>query len=307
MPKRNRFTYTALSVFTITFLGCASIHKEPFFDRWDKRCLNLNYHLSEEKKALKGETVVAYGDYSASIGEIISFTATANIEFSGTSIKDRQINPGNIIYKTRKKLIKGMTYPAPYKKKSPHIYFIDIGDVFITTENFNSKNNYLIISEEGSIFSDLMYCSCGADPFQPVGESSCYVVKTDLASHLGKNLFEKKTDTVLLYSHDDTPVLGFKLVYQGKKGENIVLLHKEYVYEEDTHRFRISPGRELVYNLEETDVITFNNYKITVLSSTTDEITYRIDEDKIDRSTYDYVKVTEDFIIPLLTKNRPLF
>ena len=307
MPKIKRLTFTVISVFMMTFLGCARIHKEPFFDRWDQKCLNLNYRLLEEKKALKGETVVAFGEYTASIGENISFTATTTIDFSGTSVKDRRINPGNIIYKTRKKLIKGMTYPAPYKKFSPHIYYIDIGDVFITTENFNSKNNYLIIGEDGSIYSDLMYCSCGADPLQPVGESSCYVVKTDLAPHLGKKLFEKKTDTVLLYSHDDTPVLGFKLLYLGKKGENIILLHKEYVYEEDTHSFRVSPGRELTYNLEDTDIITFNNYEITVLSSTAEDITYRVDKDKIDRSAYDHVKITDDFALPLLTKNSTLF
>ena len=62
----------------ITLLGCARIHKEPFFDKWDQKCLNLNYYLLEEKKALKGESIVAYGDYIAAIGEIITFTANSN-------------------------------------------------------------------------------------------------------------------------------------------------------------------------------------------------------------------------------------
>jgi len=301
---KNIFCFlTILLICPFTITGCARVYKAPFYNKWDQKILNINYTLLETKKVNKGECAIVYGSYDAALGEVVNFTANKKIEFSGESHKDRDVNPGNIIYKTNKKILKNLKFYAPYKTINPDVYYVDIGDVFITTENFYAKNNYLIINADGSINSDLLYCDCDVSFIYSMNEASCHVVKTDLAKYLDNNVFSRQTEIVLLYEYYNNPFTAFEILYNGKKDNDIKLFYKEYIFVEADKLIRSTVTQELTYNLDESDIIRYKNYKIQVLKATDEAMTYKILEDKIDRSLFDYVKVSEKAIIPALSKN----
>jgi hypothetical protein len=284
--------------------GCARMYRAPFYNKWDQKCLNVNYTLLETKKVYKGECVIIYGSYEAAIGEVVNFTANKNIEFSGASSKDRDVNPGNVIYKINKKIFKSSRFSAPYKKINSDvydIYYVKIEDIFITTENCYAKNNFLIINADGSIKSDLLYCDCDINFIHPINEASCHVVKTDLAKHFDEKLFSKQTETALLYEYYDNPFTAFELLFYGKHDNNIRLLYKEYIFAEEDRQFKSTAAQELTYNLDESDIVRYKNYKIQILETTDEGMTYKVLEDKIDRSLFDYVKISQKLIIPLLS------
>jgi len=292
-------TILLLSLFLIA--GCARVYKAPFYNKWDQKCLNVNYTLLETKKVYKGECAIVYGSYEAAIGEVVTFTATKNVEFSGASHEDRDVNPGNIIYKINKKIFKSSKFSAPYKKIDSDVYYVKVEDVFITTENFYAKNNYLIINSEGSIKSDLLYCDCDINFNHSINEDSCHVVKTDLAKYFDENLFDKQTETALLYDYDNNPFTAFELLYYGRYDNTIKLLYKEYIFVEEDRRFRSKAVQEVTYNLDESDIVRYKNYKIQILEATDDAMTYKVLEDKIDRSLFDHVKISQNLIIPALS------
>lgn len=288
-----------LCLFHIT--GCAGVYKAPFYNKWDQKCLNVNYALLETKKAYKGECAIIYGSYEAALGEVVNFTANKNIEFSGASHKDRDVNPGNLIYKINKKIFKSSKFSAPYKKTDPDVYFVKVEDIFIITENFYAKNNYLIINSDGSIKSDLLYCDCDINFIYSINEASCHVVETDLAKYFDENLFGKQTETVLLYEYDNNPFTAFELLYYGKYDNTIKLLYKEYIFVEEDRQFKSKAAQELTYNLDESDIVRYKKYKIQILEATDDVMTYKVLEDKIDRSLFDHVKISQNLIIPELS------
>lgn len=302
--KIHRLFLTTLLLCLLLIAGCARVKKAPFYNKWDQKCLNVNYTLSETKKVYKGECAIVYGSYETTLGEVINFTANKNIEFSGGSSKDRDVNPGNVIYKINKKIFKNSRFSAPYKKISSdvnEVYYMEIEDIFVTTEKFHAKNNYLIIGADGSIKSDLLYCDCDINFIYSINETSCHVVKTDLAKYFDENLFSKQAETVFLYENYSTPFIAFELLFYGKHDNNIKLLYKEYIFAAEDRQFKSTAAQELTYNLDESDIVRYKNYKIQILEATDKAMTYKVLEDKIDRSLFDYVKISQKLIIPLIS------
>lgn len=68
---------------------------------------------------------------------------------------------------------------------------------------------------------------------------------------------------------------GYELVYSGKDGNNIKVAYREY--KDDMARPAFF--QDLTYNLKESDIIRYKNYKIKVHKATNEEISYTVLED----------------------------
>ena len=69
--------------------------------------------------------------------------------------------------------------------------------------------------------------------------------------------------------------LSHELIYNGKDGNNIKISYREY----KDDMARLAFFQDLTYNLKESDIIRYKNYRIKVHKATNEEISYTVLED----------------------------
>lgn len=133
--------------------------------------------------------------------------------------------------------------------------------IFLFEDN-HGMYKYLKINSDGYVVSNHLFGSFGQ------------VVTNDYFSLSGQKIFEHSTATEV-----DELILkgsfGRELIYSGKDGNNIKVSYREY--KDDMARPAFF--QNLTYNLKESDIIRYKNYKIKVHKATNEEISYTVLED----------------------------
>lgn len=203
-----------------------------------------NYQIGQISKCYVGDPVISNISYKKQITESI----TSHLNFKA-SIDYMDIKK-DFIYE-----VKGRTF-----ENSSH-YFIHIFDS-------NGNFRFLKISNDGNLVSK--------DLFDWYGN----VVVNDYISMPNTKIFEvysspadKKTDSYSELYLDGS--FKYSIYYNGKADGAIKLQYREYLND----MARIAFYQDLTYDLTESKIIRFKNYRIEVIKATNEEIEYKVISD----------------------------
>ncbi len=98
---------------------------------------------------------------------------------------------------------------------------------------------------------------------------------TTYGTATGKHELTEEQDNWKSYEYETANSYREELVYKGRSGNTINFLYKKY----KKVLSHPSSSEDLAFNLESSDTIEFNNYRIKILNATKDYIRFRVISD----------------------------
>jgi len=216
------------------------VASEPEIKKYEKNLKSKNYQLLKQKNCYVGEEIAKSLNYNKLISEKIYMPRYR-------SITDTKHIQNGMIYS-----VNGVS-----KKNNLHRFIF----LFEDQQGFYS---YMKINEDGILISNNLFGSYGQS------------TKADYFNALNTKIFEKlPTSSEIIGETILKGSFGHELIYNGKDGNNIRVSYREY--KDDIARPAFF--QDLTYNLKESDIIRYKNYKIKVHKATNEEIGYTVLED----------------------------